>query len=202
MSKKKKVDLRIQRSRTSMQEALAFLMEEKPYKMIKVVEITDRARVARPTFYLHFKTKDELLLSVIDEFFTRFFVDYDVYLEGFPDNFEGLLQFVLEELAKHVKEIQMIIKADKEHLLLELFQQYTNLAVERISDSGQFSVDADVLGYAGDILAGSMFVMSVRWVNEGTPHSPEVVGSRYYQIMQGGIERLLSGELNGTLLEK
>ena len=95
MSKKKKVDLRIQRSRSSMQAALATLMEEKPYKNIKVSEITDQALVARPTFYLHFKTKDELLLSVIDEFFTQFFEDFDEFLDGFPNNFEGLLKFIL-----------------------------------------------------------------------------------------------------------
>ena len=151
MSNKKKVDLRIQRSRASMQEALATLMTEKTYEKIKVSEITDQAYVARPTFYLHFKTKDELLLSVIDEFFEQFLADFDAYLMGFPENFEGLLKFVLQEWVKHASIIQMIIKAGRGNLLLERFQQYTELAVERIAASERFTVDLETLQYAGDI---------------------------------------------------
>ena len=168
MSKKKKVDLRIQRSRSSMQAALATLMEEKPYKNIKVSEITDQALVARPTFYLHFKTKDELLLSVIDEFFTQFFDDFDEYLVGFPANFEGLLQFVLEGLGEHAKEIRMIVQADKEHLLLGKFQEYISLAVEGTSSSEYFTIDKNAFQYVGDILAGSLYLLSVRWIKDET----------------------------------
>ena len=201
-NKKKKVDLRIQRSRSSMQAALATLMEEKPYKNIKISEITDQALVARPTFYLHFKTKDELLLSVIDEFFAKFFENFDEYLVGFPDNFEGLLQFVLDELGEHAKEIQMIIRADKEHLLLGKFQQYISLAVERISISDYFTVDKNALQYVGDILAGSLYLLSIRWLKEEMPYSPEAVGKLYYQVLQNGVERLLSGEFNEILRKK
>jgi AcrR family transcriptional regulator len=201
-NKKKKVDLRIKRSRSSMQAALATLMEEKPYKNIKVSEITDQALVARPTFYLHFKTKDELLLSVIDEFFAEFFEDFDEYLVGFPDNFEGLLQFVLDELGEHAKEIQMIIQADKEHLLLGKFQEYISLAVERISNSEYFTIDKNALQYSGDILAGSLYLLSIRWLKEGMPYSPEAVGKLYYQVLENGVERLLSGEFNEIMRKK
>lgn len=202
MSKKKRVDLRIQRSRSSMQEALAALMEEKPYKNIKISEITDQALVARPTFYLHFKTKDELLMSVIDEFFTQFFEDFDEFIMGFPDNFEGLLQFVLVELAKNSKEIQMIIQADKEHLLLGIFQHYINLAIEKISTSEQFEINNDALQYVGDILAGSLFLLSVRWIEKDMPHSPEVVGKLYFKMLQDGIKRLLSGQFDEIMRKK
>lgn len=196
MSKNKKVDLRIQRSRASMQEALAVLMEEKPYRIIKIVEITDRARVARPTFYLHFKSKDELLFSVIDEFFTQFIEDLDEFLEGFPDNSKVMLQFVLVELAKHANIIQMIIKADREILLLELFRQTMDMATKRLAINKRLSINADALQYAGEILAGSVYLVSTSWVKEGMPHSPNVVSQFYFEMMQTGVERLLTGELD------
>jgi hypothetical protein len=182
-----------------MQEALTVLMEEKPYRKIKVAEITDRARVARPTFYLHFKSKDELMLSVIDEFLTQFFEDLDEYLEGFPDNSKVMLQFVLEEMAKHANTIQMIIKADRESLLLELFRQYMDIATKRLAVNKRFSVNADALKYAGDILAGSAFLLSINWVKEGMPHSPNVMSQFYFEMMQTGLERLLTGELDALL---
>ncbi len=39
------------------------LIVEKGYEDISVQDITDRANVARTTFYLHYKDKDELLLN-------------------------------------------------------------------------------------------------------------------------------------------
>jgi len=56
-------DRRIQKTEASLREALAALVHEKPYDEIVVKEILDRANVGRSTFYTHFKDKDALLLS-------------------------------------------------------------------------------------------------------------------------------------------
>jgi AcrR family transcriptional regulator len=59
----KKLDRRVQRTRRLLHEALIFLILEKKYESITVQEILDRADVGRSTFYLHFRDKDELLVS-------------------------------------------------------------------------------------------------------------------------------------------
>jgi AcrR family transcriptional regulator len=58
-------DRRTRRTRRSLHEALASLVREKPYDVISVKEILDRANVGRSTFYAHFSDKDELLASTI-----------------------------------------------------------------------------------------------------------------------------------------
>src|SRR5262249_4215508 len=47
----------------SLREALASLIREKDYDEISVTEILERANVGRSTFYMHFASKEELLLS-------------------------------------------------------------------------------------------------------------------------------------------
>jgi AcrR family transcriptional regulator len=54
-------DRRVQRTRTSLRNALISLAREKPYGSIAVKEILARANVGRSTFYMHFHDKDELL---------------------------------------------------------------------------------------------------------------------------------------------
>jgi AcrR family transcriptional regulator len=64
---KRTTDRRIQKTEASLREALAALIREKPYDDIVVKEILDRANVGRSTFYTHFRDKDELLLSGIQD---------------------------------------------------------------------------------------------------------------------------------------
>lgn len=60
-------DRRWQRTRHALHEALMELIEEgRDYDRIHVREICERADVARPTFYLHFKDKHELLWSSME----------------------------------------------------------------------------------------------------------------------------------------
>ena len=76
MSIKPSTDMRAQRSRRWLYEALLQLMKEKPFKDIQITEIADRAQVSRPTFYLHYRSKEELLLSQVDLVFDEFFQEF------------------------------------------------------------------------------------------------------------------------------
>src|SRR4030095_15463617 len=58
-------DRRIQKTQNLLHEALTSLIREKSYDSIVVKEILDRANVGRSTFYMHFRDKDELLVSSI-----------------------------------------------------------------------------------------------------------------------------------------
>jgi AcrR family transcriptional regulator len=57
----------VERTRTSLRNALIGLAREKPYDAVAVKEILDRANVGRSTFYMHFRDKDDLLESGIRE---------------------------------------------------------------------------------------------------------------------------------------
>lgn len=63
MTTVKKLDRRVERTITALRDALMALIVEKGYDAISIQDITDRANVARATFYLHFKDKDDLMFS-------------------------------------------------------------------------------------------------------------------------------------------
>ena len=60
-------DRQIRKTQSSLRQALVSLLAEKPYDSIVVKEILDRANVGRSTFYMHFRDKDDLLVSGIHE---------------------------------------------------------------------------------------------------------------------------------------
>jgi AcrR family transcriptional regulator len=59
----RKPDRRVQRTRETLREALMALIVERGYDNITILDITERANVARTTFYLHFKDKEDLLFN-------------------------------------------------------------------------------------------------------------------------------------------
>lgn len=65
----RKEDRRKERTRQLLRDALLELIPQKGYEAITLQDITDSANVARPTFYLHFKDKQDLLFSSLREIY-------------------------------------------------------------------------------------------------------------------------------------
>src|SRR5438045_1335236 len=65
---KQKIDRRVLRTRDRLGDALVALMQEKPFDAITVQEVLDRAGVSRSAFYVHYRDKEDLFLSDVDEF--------------------------------------------------------------------------------------------------------------------------------------
>lgn len=66
--KRRKPDQRIRRTHERLGSALVRLIAEKPIDDITVQEVLDRAAVGRSTFYLHFRSQDDLLFSQLEMF--------------------------------------------------------------------------------------------------------------------------------------
>jgi AcrR family transcriptional regulator len=64
----KSVDRRVQRTRENLRAALMALIEERGFEALSVQEIIDRANVGRATFYAHYESKEDLLVSGLDDF--------------------------------------------------------------------------------------------------------------------------------------
>jgi AcrR family transcriptional regulator len=60
-------DRRFRRTNRALTAALIDLTSERPYGSIQVRDITDRADVGYATFYRHYESKDDLLLTVFDD---------------------------------------------------------------------------------------------------------------------------------------
>jgi AcrR family transcriptional regulator len=63
-----KVDPRVRSTRERLGDALIELIQQKRFDDVTVQEVLDRAGVGRSTFYVHYRDKDDLLLSDAEEF--------------------------------------------------------------------------------------------------------------------------------------
>lgn len=102
MRGKQTEDRRIQKTKNLLHEALSSLIREKPYDEIVVQEILDRANVGRSTFYMHFRDKDELLVSSIHDMLGSVHAPPEAPFSGKP--YERMVAFslpVFEHIYRH-----------------------------------------------------------------------------------------------------
>lgn len=60
----KKVDLRIQRTKENIRRVFEEMICEKDYEEMSIKELTERAKINRKTFYLHYDSLDDLLREI------------------------------------------------------------------------------------------------------------------------------------------
>src|SRR5258707_9086076 len=65
----RKTDPRVVRTRQMLRDALISLILKNGYDDITIQDITDAAGLRRATFYLHYRDKEELLISTLQETF-------------------------------------------------------------------------------------------------------------------------------------
>lgn len=202
MSSKIALDRRAARTRQWLHQALLDLLPEKEYASITIAEVTERAGLARPTFYLHFKSKDELLLSLLDLVFEQFYADIDSYLVG--DAISAPVGVRLFEQAQgQAGLLRVISQAGADALLVQRFQAYILRVFRRFLEKNHPGRgDPRLLDFVADYLAGASWAMIRRWIETGMPHSPQVMGQIYYELIQPGLTNaLVRGSLDGWLGE-
>ena len=98
-----RLDPRARRTRQCLQEALLYLLREKPFRAISVRDITGRARLNRGTFYLHYRDKEQLLtqtmkdvLDALNEVLHRGKPPQTPLSDGAPEVFMRWFQHVAE----------------------------------------------------------------------------------------------------------
>ena len=166
MTAKNPNDMRVQRTRRWLQNALRDLMQEKRFEKIKVSEIVARADVSRPTFYLHFEAKDHLLVSLFDEIFDQLYEDLaGIYLhEDYQPGQSA--EYIVHYIAKQYEIFQILIDAGVGPLVMERLKKVLIHVGEnwRLPNSEQ---EAVIRPNAIDFFAGGIYLSIKRWIEDG-----------------------------------
>ncbi len=174
------------RSRRMLQDALLALLREKPYQKISVTEIARRADLARPTFYAHFETKDDLLMSYVDDVFEQFFRElYKGPRRCSASDETVAIQLnvrLFETWQENAEVLRLIRAADVDNLILARLKAYHRRAYDDVIALKIPQLNPTLADYFIDFIAGATFMLLKRWMDEKMRHSPEVMGKLLYNL--------------------
>ncbi len=195
MSTKDSTDLRVRRTRKWLQEALLSLMLEKPFTRISIAEITDQAQVSRPTFYLHYRNKEEVLEDYLDSMYKNFMDDMQPYLDSIIQGKLAVKFF--EQIADQAVFLRSLIDSEVSNLVMNKLYKYCYDVIKQSLDQAPYpSMEGIIWDYVIASIAGSVYAMSIRWLQMDMPHTPKEMGNLTMRLIRPGIREVLiqSGE--------
>lgn len=166
------------RTKQALITAYLELLQESPSENIKISEICKRANLSRPTFYNHFQTKDEILLSYLDEILEEMFKNFrkkQAEDNPFLSFNEAATNFF--KLWKSKANLFALIKANKvECLLIEKLKDH-HLTTYHEAVAPLFPIhDEEILEYFTSHISYIFFSILEEWMDKKMKRTPEEMG--------------------------
>ncbi len=188
-----RTDRRVQRTRDLLQQALIDLIGEQGYDAITIQEIVDRANVGRTTFYVHYRSKDDLFMRCH---------------ESIASGFHRLHSLSREELLSPETPVEMIATYQQllsvRAMLYPIFQGSDSvLLLRRIRDRSARHIEVSLRTAFADAdsaipfdvlanyLAGAQIALVHWWLEKHQPHTPETLAQTCHRLQRAAIRAAL-----------
>lgn len=186
--RRRKPDPRIRRTHERLGSALLTLILERPIDEVTVQQVLDRASVGRSTFYLHYRDKEDLLLSQLEGFLEIMSTALSVRKE----NSHRVVP--VAELFAHIgnqnKLYRALADSGRLHDFFDLAQGYFARGVERrLTESNRLSnLPQRELAARASALAGSMLSLLQWWLDRGEKESPDAMDKMFHGMVWSGLQ--------------
>ncbi len=202
MNLTKRTDPRVVRTRQMLRDALIATILDKGYDATNVQEITDRAGLRRATFYLHYRDKEELLLTLLhetlDELMEQIGTGPRSVLTEESEYAEGLITFkFIQKRANLYRAIlrgqgaSEITRSIRDNLAVRIQQKCIEL------QKVDLPVPVDVLA---NYLATVKLNMVIWWLDKDMPYTPEQMADMCTRLVLNGTAGILSEPAMATAL--
>ena len=181
MSKERPPDRRVRRTKQRLNDALESLIIEKGYDKITVQDLIDRADVGRSTFYAHYETKDDLLIS-----WTQLADDMELHMAHEQTDAGSAMPSLT--LFRHLGEHHHLYKAMLggrgidivTEMIHSTLLRHATSELERRPDAGdRTTIPIEV---RAGFLASSLLALLTWWLDNDMPYPPESINEMYQEL--------------------
>lgn len=184
----RKPDQRVRRTRERLGSAFIELLHERSIEDITIQDVLNRASVGRSTFYLHFRDKNDLLLSQLEMFCEMMSTQLSVNKE------KSHRVVPVEEMFAHIasakKFYRILADAGRLNDFYELAQGYFARGIEqRLIESRRLSkVPQPEIAMRATALAGSLLSLLRSWLDRGAKQTPRVMDELFHKMVWTGCQ--------------
>jgi AcrR family transcriptional regulator len=182
-----KIDRRVRATRDGLGDALIALMHEKPFESITVQHVLDRAKVSRSTFYSHYRDKNDLFLSDVEDFFEM--MSTTLIRRGDTSSRVAPVQEFFSHVADMRQFISSMTGSEKVRDVMELGQGHFARAIDQrlASLPATRNLGATRRSALAHASAGSLFSLLDWWLHHGGSSTPVQMDALFHQLLWSGI---------------
>ena len=182
---RQKTDRRVLRTRDTLGDALVALMQKKNFDEITVQDVLDRAGVGRSTFYVHYRDKDDLFLSDVEDFLERI----SGLLKRQGASTKRLLP--VQEFFTHVGEVRefyaALVRSGKVNDVQMLARGFFARSIEERLQTAGIEIEPVRRAAQAHALAGSFFSLLDWWIDKGMKPDPKEMDDLFHQLAWRGL---------------
>ena len=179
------MDKREEKTLDAIHHAFASLINEKDYEEITVQDILVKSNISRSTFYAHYKTKDDLLLSISNHIFEHVFSrslqeekTHDYSNDTFYD-----YHHLIEHIFYHIKDektlFKGILKSKGNKLFIKEFKNHVYKLVNSYYNNFLYRDQRIPLELKKAIAVDNFITVLDYWINDDFKEAPEEIASYY-----------------------
>lgn len=185
-----RTDRRILRTRQMLRQALLELILERGYDALGIQDITDRADLARATFYLHYRDKEDLLIEtmefIVAEFAARL---QDVRLDEWQLEDGAPVQQVFVYAAEQARLYRAVMNGQGgfkvSRRLHAIIAEAHRQTVERLM-AERGAVLKVPMNFLCNYYAGALLSLVFWWLENDQPYSPEEMAAMFREVSLAG----------------
>jgi AcrR family transcriptional regulator len=184
---RRRPDPRGARTRARLGMAFLQLIHEKPMEEVTVQDVLDRAEIGRSTFYLHFRDKNDLLLSQLEMF-------CEIQSSNLIERKEKSLRVMpVAEMFAHIggqnELLRILGDAGRLNDFYDLAQEAFARGIrQRLVESGRLNgVPKRELAARASALAGSLLSLLRWWLDRGAKETPAAMDELFHKMVWTGV---------------
>jgi AcrR family transcriptional regulator len=186
-NQRRKPDRRIRRTCGRLGNALVALIQDKPIDEVTVQEVLDRASVGRSTFYLHYRGKDDLFLSQLEDGLEMWTTVLSTKQEK-SRRVAPVAEF-FAHVASARKLYRALVDSGRIHTFFELAQGYFARGIaRRLKEMGSANLVQRELDARSHALAGNLLSLLKWWLDRGARESPKAMDELFHQMVWNGLQ--------------
>jgi hypothetical protein len=172
------VDRRIQKTKKALTEALIHLILEKGYEKVTIQEIIDKANIGRSTFYIHYESKEQLLLDGHNNLNVKMFFDSN------DDNEISFLNLFIH-ISQNLQLAKAMLGKKSGHMMTEFFKNNIALKIKKkyANQFGKNIIEQKTLIFLSDACGAAIISLLISWIEDESSFTKEEISLRCQNLV-------------------
>ena len=188
-------DRRIGKTQKSIRDALVDLLSEKDISQISIKELAERANINRKTFYMHYKSIDDIFDKIENEIIEKLLFILEKY-DFFQSQFDGYAFFTSlnNVIAEDYEFYEKLVRANSYNFLFTKVKKILkNTLIEKFHK--KLEINKEMLSLYTEFTASGLISMYIEWFSMNSKLSLEDLARTASNIAFNGINSIFTNQM-------